>query len=56
MELEIEEIVILGDNSIGSEKRFRIKVKGTNITLNIRAETEEEAMEKAVKIMESLQK
>ncbi|MCE4607042.1 MAG: hypothetical protein F7B59_06930 [Desulfurococcales archaeon] len=56
MELEIEEIIILGDNSIGSEKRYKIRVRGTNIILNVRAENDEEAMEKAVKILENLRK
>jgi hypothetical protein len=55
VELEVEEVVILGDKGVGSEKRYRIRLKGTKIVLNIRAENEEEAVEKAMKILSDLQ-
>ncbi|MCE4615059.1 MAG: hypothetical protein F7B60_05995 [Desulfurococcales archaeon] len=55
MELEIEEIIILGNNIVGSEKRYKIRLKGTNITLNVRAENDEDAIEKAMKIINGLE-
>lgn len=50
VELElIEEYELLG------EKRFRFRVKGTNIVINVGASNLEEAREKAIKIIEDMQ-
>lgn len=49
MELEIiDEYIIEGDH------RYRIKVKGTKIILNISAKNSEEALEKAKKLFEKI--
>jgi len=50
VELElIEEYELLG------EKRFRFRIKGTNIVINVGASKLEEAREKAIKIIEDMQ-
>lgn len=50
VELElIEEYELLG------EKRFRFRIKGTNIVINVGASNLEEAREKAIKIIEDMQ-
>ncbi len=54
MELEIIEVTYMESKNPGSEKRYRIKVRGTNIILNVRAETADEAIEKARRILEDL--
>ncbi len=54
MELEIIEVTYMGSKTPGSEKRYRVKVKGTNIILNVRAETASEAIEKARRILDDL--
>ncbi len=49
MEFEIvEEFLLLG------EKRFRVRVKGSNIVFNVSASSPEEAIEKARELMERL--
>ncbi|HIQ55518.1 MAG TPA: hypothetical protein EYH59_02390 [Pyrodictium sp.] len=49
IELElIEEYELLG------EKRFRFRIKGTNIIVNVGANKLEEAREKAIKIVEDM--
>jgi len=49
IELElIEEYELLG------EKRFRFRIKGTNIIINVGANGLEEAKEKALKIIEDM--
>jgi hypothetical protein len=54
VELEIIEKIYMEDKNPGTEKRYRIRVKGTNIVLNIRAETAEKALEKARQILEDM--
>ncbi|MCE4611071.1 MAG: hypothetical protein F7B17_03775 [Desulfurococcales archaeon] len=49
MELEVvEEYVLLG------ERRFRIRVKGTNLYVNVAASNREEALSKALSMLEKL--
>lgn len=49
VELElIEEYELLG------ERRFRFRIKGTNIVINVGASKLEEAKEKAIKIIEDM--
>ena len=49
LELEVvEEYVLLG------ERRFRIRVKGTNIYVNVAASSREEALSKALSMLEKL--
>ncbi len=49
MELEIvEEYVLLG------EKRYRVRVKGTNFYVNVSAQSREEALQKAKDILEKI--
>ena len=54
MELEIIEVTYMESRTPGSEKRYRVKVKGTNIILNIRADTADEALEKARRILDDM--
>jgi len=44
----IEEYELLG------EKRFRVRIKGTNIVLNVSAENSEDAVEKAKELVEKI--
>ncbi len=55
MELEIIEVTYMESRTPGSEKRYRVKVKGTNIILNIRADTADEALDKARRILDDMQ-
>ena len=49
MELEVvEEYVLLG------ERRFRVRVKGTNLYVNVAASSREEALSKALSMLEKL--
>lgn len=49
LELEVvEEYMLLG------EPRYRVRVKGTNLVINVHASSREEALEKARRIAESL--
>jgi len=49
LELEIlEEYELLG------EKRFRVKIKGTKIVLNVSAENNEEAIKKAKELIKKI--
>jgi len=49
-ELElVEEYELLG------EKRYRLRIKGTSIYLNVAAETLEEAIDKAQQMIEEMQ-
>ena len=54
MELEIIEVTYMESKTPGSEKRYKVKVKGTNIILNVRAETADEALGKARRILDDL--
>ncbi len=54
MELEVIESYILGEEGVGAEKRYRIKVKDTTIVLNVRASSLEEALAKARAMLASL--
>ncbi len=44
----IEEYELLG------EKRFRVRIKGTNIVLNVSAENSEDAIKKAKELVERI--
>ncbi len=49
IELElIEEYVYLG------ERRFRFKIKGTNVIINVKAESVEKGVEKALEIIRKI--
>lgn len=49
MELEVvEEYILLG------ERRFRVRIKGTSIYVNVAASSPEEALEKARALLERL--
>ncbi len=48
------ELEVLEEYSMAGEKRFRILVRGTNIILNVRADTEEEALSKARELAEKM--
>jgi len=54
VELEIIEVTYMESKTPGSEKRYRVRVKGTNIILNVRADTADEAIEKARRIIDDL--
>ena len=47
MEFEVVETYVLD-----GQRRYRLRVKGTNIVVNVAADTVEEAGEKAVKLLE----
>jgi len=47
VEFEIVEVYMLD-----GQKRFRLRVKGTNIVVNVAAETPDEAGEKAASLLE----
>ncbi len=51
MNHEISLEVIEGYEILG-EKRFRLRVKDLNLVVNVQAENEKEAIEKAVKLLE----
>ena len=55
LRLEIFETYKIGPYSekLG-EQRYRVKLVGTNIVVNVQAENPEEALEKATKIIQSL--
>lgn len=48
------ELKILEEYSMAGEKRFRVLVRGTNIILNVEADTEEEALSKARELAEKM--
>jgi len=50
VEFEIVEVYLLD-----GQKRFRLRVKGTNIIINVAAESPEEAGEKAATLLERSQ-
>ncbi len=50
MEFELLEEFVIND-----EHRFRIKIRGTNVILNVSADSLEEAIKKALEIIEKLE-
>ena len=44
----IEEYELLG------EKRYRLRIKGTNVIINVHADSSEEAVKKAVRILQEM--
>ncbi len=48
------ELEVLEQYSAAGEKRFRVLVKGTNIILNVRADSEEEALSRARELAEQI--
>jgi ABC-type branched-subunit amino acid transport system ATPase component len=47
-----ERLEVVEHYTLLGEHRWRVRVKGTRITLNVAAETEEEAFEKARRMLE----
>jgi len=45
------DLTILGKYELMGEQRFRICVKGTNIVVNVTADSEEDAIRKALEIL-----
>lgn len=48
----MSELEILEKYELLGETRFRVRIKGTKIVLNVRAKNKEEALEEAKKMME----
>ena len=48
------ELELIEEYIINNERRFRVRIKGTNIILNVSAETLEEAAKKALDIINKL--
>ncbi|MCE4617176.1 MAG: hypothetical protein F7C32_01130 [Desulfurococcales archaeon] len=55
LQLKILETYLIGPYSekLG-ERRYRVQLVGTNIVVNIQAETPQEALEKAAKVLQTL--
>ena len=49
------EFELLEEFIINNEHRFRIKIRGTNIILNVSADSLEEAVKKALEIIKKLE-
>jgi len=48
------ELELIEEYIINNEKRFRVRIKGTNIILNVSADTLEEAVKRALDIISKL--
>ncbi|MCY0868751.1 MAG: hypothetical protein OWQ48_05955 [Desulfurococcus sp.] len=48
------DLVIIEKYMLLNEQRYRICVKGTNITVNVEASSEEEALSKALEILRNV--
>ncbi len=48
------ELELVEKYEVGGQRRFRLRIKGTNIILNVEAEDEEEALRKAAELMVKL--
>ncbi len=48
------ELELIEKYEIGGQQRFRLRIKGTNIILNVEAQSEEEALRKAAELMVKL--
>ncbi|NPA05140.1 MAG: hypothetical protein GXO09_03480 [Crenarchaeota archaeon] len=50
-----EDLEIVEEYELLGEKRYRLRVKGTNIVINVAASTPEEAVKKALQVAERVQ-
>ena len=54
MSLQRRDLIIVERYSMLGQPRYRIQVAGTNIVFNVSAETDEEAIEKALVLAEKI--
>ncbi len=51
MDIPLRDLVIVEKYVFLNEKRYRIRVKGTNIVFNVKADNDEEALEKTANLI-----
>lgn len=51
---KIVELDLVEECLYGTEKRYRFKVKGTNIVINVRADSVDEGIEKAIEVLKKI--
>lgn len=51
---KIVELDLVEEYIYGGEKRYRFKVRGTNIVINVRADSVDEGIERAIEVLKKI--
>lgn len=51
---KVVELDLVEEYVYGGEKRYRFKVRGTNIVVNVRADNVDEGVEKAIEVLKKI--